>query len=416
VVSEILVKVSSSRVVQLLLVGTSATAAVYARTAVGPLQETIRRALAFNDNQMAMLQGFAVALPVIIAVIPLGLLVDRFSRVRLLFIFTLLNLIGSVLTACASSFALLFAARCLVGLTATATVTAAYSLLADLCSETQRGRATMLLAVGQYGAMSAAFALGGMLLAVIGTGPNAWRWAMLYLITPLIPVVLSILAMREPLRAESVLTQPSMRDIGAVLWRYRAVVGPLLMGVVLAEVPLGAALTWGAPALARGFDLPPDRVGAIMAVGLLVSGVVGPVVGGTLADIGQRFGGPGRTLSVLSGLALLVIPASLFGYVSDATLASILLIVFLAIGSAMGVMGTTLFTIAIPNELRGLCIAALFSLCLFFSVGLAPVMVSLLSDAMGGPTMVGKALAIVGAIASILASATFAFGKRYVHV
>jgi MFS family permease len=328
----------------------------------------------------------------------------------------LVNLAGSLLTAVARNFPMLFAARCLVGLGATAAITAAYSLLADLFPESQRGRATLFLAVGQYGGMSAAFALGGELLALSGTGPDAWRWTMAYLSVPLLPICLLVLAMREPPRMEAAVCNPTLRQIGAELWRYRGILTLLLAGVVLAEVALGAGLTWAAPALARSFELPPDRIGTIMAAGLLVSGIVGPVVGGTLADICQRSGGPRRTLSVLSVFAVLIVPMALFAFVSDAALASALLIGFLAVGSAMGVMGTVLFTIAIPNELRGLCVATLFALCLFISVGLAPILVSMLAELLGGPVMIGKALAVVGAAASLTASALFAGARRKIHV
>lgn len=401
---------------QFMLVVLAASAGIYARTALGPLQEAVRNSLALSDNEVALLQGIALTLPVMIAVIPLGLLVDRYSRVRLLFIFTALNLIGGVLTAMASSFTLLFAARCLVGLAAMATGTAAYSLIADLFEEERRGRATMVYAVGQYAGMSAAFALGGRLLATMGGGAGDWRTAMMYLVSPLALIALSILALREPTRRESIIQNPSLRDIGVEIWRYRTVMGPLLLAVILAEVSVGAALTWAAPALARSFNLPSHRVGVIMATGLLVSGIAGPVIGGVLADFCQRTGGPQRTLSFLCGLSLLLVPTAMFAFVPQESTASVLLVAFLAVGSAIGVMGTTLFAIVIPNELRGFTIATLFGVCLFFSVGLGPMAVSVLANAMGGPMMIGKALAIAGAAASVLAAATFAFGKRNVGV
>ena len=132
---------------QLLLLMLAAAAALYARTALSPLQEAMRTAFALSDNQMAMLQGPALALPLVLLAMPLGLLIDRHSRVRLLVIFSALSLLGSLCTALAPNFALLFAARCLIGLTVTATSTAAFSLVADLCAPARRGR------VGKQGAL-----------------------------------------------------------------------------------------------------------------------------------------------------------------------------------------------------------------------------------------------------------------------
>src|SRR5438552_1268855 len=119
------------RAFQMLLLTVAVLAATYARTALGPLQETMRIALSLSDNQIALLQGPAMALPVVIAAIPLGLVIDRHSRVRFLLILAVLDVVGGLCTALASNFQLLVAARCLIGLTLIATLTAAYSLLSD---------------------------------------------------------------------------------------------------------------------------------------------------------------------------------------------------------------------------------------------------------------------------------------------
>src|SRR6185312_4368771 len=104
----------------------------YVRTAVSPLQEAMRVALSLSDNQMALLQGPAIGIPVTLAAIPLGLLIDRSSRVRLLFALIVLSAIGSVATAAASDFALLMLTRCLAGVAGLGTIPVVYSLLADL--------------------------------------------------------------------------------------------------------------------------------------------------------------------------------------------------------------------------------------------------------------------------------------------
>src|SRR5580692_1069041 len=103
--------------------------------------------------------------------------------------------------------------------------------------------------------------------------------------------------------------------------------------------------------------LPPDKVGALMGAVLLISGVLGPIVGGSLADACQRVGGPRRTIAVIGLMTLVSIPAGLFPIAPSALSASIPLVIFLTIGAAISVTVTTLFTIVIPNELRGLCMA-----------------------------------------------------------
>ena len=65
-----------------------------------------------------------------LAAIPLGVLIDRYSRARLLWSLTVLNLLGSVWTACVTDFAVLCAARSVVGLSAFAINPVAFSLVA----------------------------------------------------------------------------------------------------------------------------------------------------------------------------------------------------------------------------------------------------------------------------------------------
>jgi len=404
--------VSHRRAFQLLLLTFAAAAGMYARTAFSPLQETMRTALALSDNEMALLQGPALALAFVIGTIPLGIAVDRYLRVRLLLIFAAANVVGTVLTALSSNFTLLFLARSLIGLTNAASSVVAVSLIADLYPPAQRGRAIMVVVMGIHGGASIAFALGGSLIALPDAGPNGWRWAMLWLTVPLILVVFALLALREPPRTSVAVANPSVRDTFGELWRYRAVLVPLLSGIVLAEVGLQAVLIWAAPALSRRFTLPPDHIGSIMATGLMVSGLVGPIAGGILADFCQRTGGPRRTISVLSGLALLSAPAGLFAIVPEVAVASALLALFMTIIGVLLVMSPTLVTIVVPNEVRGLCVSAMSAGNVFFGIALAPVAVSLLSGALGGPSTIGTSLALVGVTACGLASVTFAIGTR----
>src|SRR3546814_4735167 len=73
--------------------------------------------------------------------IPIGILVDRRNRVRLTIGLALLWTLGTLLTAFAPSAGLLTAARMLVGIGSTGSLTAALSLCADFCAPEQRGRA-----------------------------------------------------------------------------------------------------------------------------------------------------------------------------------------------------------------------------------------------------------------------------------
>src|SRR5580698_3904175 len=77
------------------IVGTS----FFCRMTLSSLQEPLRVGMNLSDNQVALVQGAAMALPAVVGAVPIGLLVDRINRVRLLTLFALLNLVGTVSTA-----------------------------------------------------------------------------------------------------------------------------------------------------------------------------------------------------------------------------------------------------------------------------------------------------------------------------
>lgn len=392
-------------------------AATYGRAALRPLQETMSASLTLSDSQVAWLQGPALAIPMTLGSIPIGLIVDRYSRMHFSVVFAALTVVATVMTALASSMPALFAARCLAGLASAGTLIVVFSVLSDLYAQTHRGRAIMVTMFGEIGGGPAAFALGGALLtahsATFVPGLESWRQALLWMCVPLLAVVLSMLLLREPPRTDRVVKHSPACTSWLRLWQYRAVIAPMLLSRIMVWIADGAVLVWAAPNFMRNYALPPDRVGAIMASALLFSGVLGPVLGGPLADLCQRTGGPRRTMTVMCLAASLCVPAGLFAVMPNVASVSVSMGVFLALGFMIGTAELSLATIVVPGELRGLYIAITVTVGAIFSVGLAPVIVSHLSHSLGGPPMIGKALAIVCVITSAIGAVVFGFGRRY---
>lgn len=391
----------------------------YSRTALSPLQEAMRAALALSDNQIALLQGPALALPVVLASVPIGLLIDRFSRVRLLFVLAALDAAASVATALASSFTALFVARSAVGLAATATLTTSVSLVADLFAPAERGRATMVVSLGQVSGMAAAFVLGGIVLTQLAAHGHDLRTTLLALSTPLAVLLAAILWMREPERSGRGPQQPGrmpqrhpLPQTLAAIWEHRKALTPLLAGVIMVAIADSAVLIWAAPVLARRFGMPPDRIGVVMASAVFVSGSFGAIAGGALADFCQRRGGPRLTARLLSILAMTSLPAAFFPLATHPVVASALLVLFITAGSAIGVAVMPLSTVLVSNELRGLFVATLFAAGTIFGVGFSPLAVSAISGWAGGPSMIGAALTVVCAVTSLLGALIFGLGIR----
>jgi predicted MFS family arabinose efflux permease len=390
---------------QLLLLTFVVMTATYSRLTVAPLQESVRATLELSDNQMGLLQGPALAAPAVITAIPLGLLIDRASRVRILVGLTIMTALAGWLTAAAPSFGFLLAARCVAGLAAFAANPVALSLIADLFAPARRGFATMAIAIGQAVGASAAFGLGGLLLMLAGSG--GWRWAMAGLAVPALPAIIAALLLAEPKRRGNSTVRQSRQQMWRGLWNFRHIVGLLTIGMIAAEVALGAVYIWSAPVLAREYQVSPGSVGAILATVVLVAGLVGPAAGGGIADYCERVGGPVLTSRAVAVLSLPCLATSFFAFATGEIEAGLILGVFMTFVTSICVAGTTLFTVALPSEFRGLSVGVLCAACILCGNGLAPLLVSVLAGAFGGGHSLTFSLTVVGAASCLLAGAAF---------
>ena len=404
-----------SNLPQLLILAAIVGAAAYARALPSPLIETLRHALSLSDTQLAILQGPAQAWPLLVLSVPIGLIIDRKSRVRFLQCLGLLIILGTILTAAAHSFWAIVGARCMVGVGTVAILMTFASLLADLFGPTQRGRAGIIVAFSQNAGQAAAFQCAGFLVVHFASSPNAWRLTMLIASVPLAVSCCIALRLREPTR-KSVVEHPSiLSESLREAWRHRRVIAPLLAGTVMVAIADQSVLVWGAPTLSRVFGLAADRAGSMIASALLLCGIIAPLLGGFLADTCQRIGGPKMTISALALVALLSVPAAAFAIVASSWAAVGLLIVFITLGGIIGVSITPLATVVIPNEIRGLSLALIYSASAIIGLGAAPLLVSIVAEHVGGPTMLGRSLALISAGSSLCGALVFALGRKAAH-
>lgn len=402
-----------SRHVQLVILTVAVTAGVYAKAAIGPIQEAMRGALALSDNQLALLQGFAFTIPTILFGAPLGAAVDRGSRVRLFGLASALLLAGSAVTAVAPDFMVLFVGRCIVGLAVLIMLPAAFSLRTDLYEPHERGRASVFMWVVQFGGVSAAFAVGGALVSVFGSRPEAWRLALAAMTLPLLgAVALLQFGLREPARREQGARNQSLGQSFARLWAIRAVIAPLLVGHMLSLTALAAVMVWAAPAFIRLFGLRADQVGLIMAVAIPVGGVAGAVIGGLISDLCQRRSGPALTMAAAGLAALIAAPSMAFALMPGALSASVALVVGMVALCAISAMTSLIAGNVLPNGVLGLYAGAAGSLQALVAVGLGPLVVSLTSTLLGGEMKVGLAITFVAGLSSLLCALVFALGRR----
>lgn len=398
----------------LLLLATTIGSASAMRTVFSPVQEVVAADLHFNDFQMSLVQGLALSIPIGLLAIPVGRMTDRGNRALLLFLLALLWTVGTALTVLATEFWQIFAARMLAGIGAFSSLTVAISLAADLSSPETRGRSLMLLSLGNMVGGAAAFAFGGSLLgyyahgAPLIEGLAPWRSVLLIFAGASLVLSLLLLTLREPARREISEASPVLSIALRELWDRRGLLAPLFLGQVTVVMADAAASIWAAPVLERHYNLTPEQFGGWMGLVILGSGIIGALVGGFAADFGHKSKIKGGILIGAVIAAALSIPGAFFPLVPTATGFAWLLLLLLTCGAITGLVTAAAIAVLVPNEIRGVCLGAFIVIGAIIGFGVAPTMVTLIGDVIGGQDALRYGLALCGAVTSIAATLGFA--------
>jgi MFS family permease len=406
----------SESLLPLILLGLLVASGFMAMQSFGIMAESAKAELGLSDQALALIQGFGAAVPLVLFSIPIGILVDRMSRVRLLIGLALCWTAGSFLTALAPNAWVLFMARMMTAIGTTGALTATLSLTADLCRPEQRGRGMLISTLGKNLGVGAGFAVAGWLLGLFAAAgaPQwfgdiaAWRSAQWTLGLASIVLMLPLFLLREPPRheVESSITAP-FKVVMNEVWERRAFLIPLFVGQTAVVMADAAAGIWASPVLERHYGLKPANFGGWLGGLVLLGGFVGAIGGGLLADWGQKSGRRGGLLIGAVACAAIGIPASLFPLMPSVPAFGAAIFALLLMGTITGLITSVALTVLLPNELRGLTIGAFIAVAGLIGFGIAPSLVTLVSSLLGGEAMLREALAFVGVLVSIVS--VFAF-------
>lgn len=375
------------------------------------VQESARAQLGFGDVKLSLIQGLGAAVPMVALSIPIGIMVDRFNRVRLMIVLASVWTLGTLGTAFATDFTTLLIARMAAGIGATSAATCAISLAADLCAPAQRGRSMLILTLGKSAGIAAALGVGGWLFGLFTPdglwGLAAWRGVHLVLAIASAVVVVLLFFLREPARREVVAGPDApFSAVFRELWQRRRFLTPLFVGQVGVVMADASAVFLVSPVLERSYGIRPDAATWVGAV-LFLTGVAGSIAGGAMADMGHKTGKRGGILIGAVAMSALAIPAAFFPIAPGVNLFAAGLGLLMFCGTITGLITAVVLTVLMPNELRGLCIGAFLALAGLVGFGLAPVLVAWIGTLLGGPQHLGAGLMIVGVTVSTLAFFAF---------
>ena len=262
------------------------------RQVLNPLLPLLRQHFSVSDAQLGWLQtGLLIVLA--LASIPSGFLADRFSQPKIIAAGVLFWSAASILSGLAPTFAILFLARCFVGVGEAAYAPAAQSMISDSFPTDNRAMAQAIFASGMLLGGVAGLALGGLM-----GGHQGWQHAFMIVgALGILPGLTAFKLHEPPRRPRSELT--GLRELLGV----PAFLAMLTAGTCITFSSV-SFVTWGIDYATNYKDFSLKEAAVSLAIIALLSSVVGALTGGYVADKLHRRFVYGRVLTI--ALAFLV--------------------------------------------------------------------------------------------------------------
>jgi predicted MFS family arabinose efflux permease len=388
------------------------------RAVLSLVAEPVRKEFGLSDSQLGMLNGFAFGLMFAIAGIPIGLLVDRINRSRLLACMVFLWSSATAVCGLAQSYAALLTGRMAVGAAEAGGAPTSLSLMSDYFPPRLRSTAVGFYYLGN--------AVGGLMIFLVGSRVAAhygWRAALLVAAVPGITLaVIAFATLREPPRGGTEAgprRAAGERPVGLIA-AYRQIASNRALLYLFGAAPLtsaaaSAAGAWLPPFFMRTHGMNISSAGLVLAIAGGGFGALGSTLGGSLADRLARKDATRRT-GFGACVMLLAIPALLIATLTVANAPAIALtfVSFALIFAALPVSFGSMLTLAAPR-VRGVTSATMQGVSNLLGYGLGPLGVGMLSDAIGGPNSLRYALAIVSTTCCLGAMVCFLLARRAIR-
>lgn len=361
------------------------------RYVISVVIEPIRHAFDLTDTQLGAVGGLAHAIAYSVFVLPVGWLLDRTNRVKLLAGMLGLWSCITAMGAFATGFWYLFIMRMGVGAAESASSPASQSLVASLFPLKERASAMGLVFSGT--------ALGtGLIFAIGGLVAEHWGWRAVFLIAGVPGILLALvmwLTMKEPPRSvegSKMEKPPPMWKVGLFVFKSPPIIF-VTIGSTIAAMSVGSVWTWITPILIRQQDFSLAQAGLIVGVAAGVVKFASTVFSGFLGDWIAK-GRIERLWIVPTGALTLSVPVAFGLAIAPSQWVAVVLVMVLGLflGTHYAAPKTVVMSVA-PAHMRG-SVAAIEQLAInLIGVAIGPLVTGIISDRLGGENSVGWALA-----------------------
>lgn len=264
------------------------------------LIEPMKADLGLSEAQIGLVVGGPFALLYAVTAIPMGMLVDRYSRKRVIFFGLAIWSLATAYCGLPRNLGQMLLGRSITAIGEAGLSPAAYSILPQLFPVSRRTFVIALFTMG--GAIGSGLSLifGANLLEFFTNGGGmAWAesaglkpWQAVFVAAGLIglPVLLLVPLIHEPPRASVTGRDAPLVPLARLLWNGRSHLIPLFIGFSAAGAATFSAYTWSSTVLIRHFGFEHHEASSTIGIIYLVGPLVGSPLMGMLADYLSRRG------------------------------------------------------------------------------------------------------------------------------
>jgi MFS family permease len=398
-----------------ILLALASVVSQFDRTVVNLMVGPIKAEFDLDDTHFGMLQGIAFGVFYILACVPIGRLVDRYSRTLVLSLSLALFSLFAMGSGLARNFTQLFLTRVGVGVGEASVTPAALSMLSDLFPPERLGRPVSGFLMSAPIGQGVAFIGGGSLLQWLTTssflqagvlqGLDPWQAAFVIVGAPGLLLVPLFLLLREPERrgpghAKSL---PVAEVVRVVRERAPALI-PMFAGFALVSLVSYAFFIWTPALFQRTYGWNPAQIGLGFGLILIVFGTSGVFFAGWMSD---RLARRGRLDAPLTVAAFGFVGCGIFGALAPlmpnatAALAMLAPAIFLSM-MPYPCAGASIQMI-VPNRARGQVTALYITVTTLVGLSIGPIIVGMMTDhVFRDPADIRYSMAIVTAVAAPL--------------
>ena len=397
------------------------------RQVINLLVEPIKDDMDLTDVQISYLQGLIFVIPYVLLSIPIGRLVDVFSRIYVIISGILVWSVATIAAGLSGNYTQLAVARGFVGAGEASLTPAVWSMFPDIFNKSQLAVAMSIFSMAPYLGAGIALIAGAQVIEISQSAPpvdlpvigvlQPWQVTLILCGAPGIIFALIYACIKEPKRIATDTQTNEALPLGEAVsfmkknWKvYLAFLG----GAPFLIIMLYSIQAWSPTLLIRVHEWDIAYAGRLYGMVALVTGSLGVLSSPLVAKLMIHLNIRGFPLLML---IISTVMTALFLFLAGLQTDGMTCLIFLALASffvtiPLPQLAVTLQTIS-PNKMRGLVAGIFVVTGNVMGMGLGPTFVAFLTEKVfQDPMSLGMSMGVLGLIAAPIALLIYINGYR----